>query len=73
MKKVGILGFGSFGQLMLKHLSSHFEVVVWNRSDKSDLIESMNSKQVSVEEACNAEYVIPCVPVQFLEELLKIE
>ena len=70
MKKLGLLGFGSFGQFMVKHLVQHFEVVVWNRSPRPDEAKSLGVKQVSVAEACDAEIVIPCVPVQFLEKLL---
>ena len=68
MKKIGLLGFGSFGQFMVKHLVQHFEVVVWNRSPRPDEAKNLGVKQVSIAEACDAEIVIPCVPVQFLEK-----
>lgn len=70
MKRIGLLGFGSFGQFMVKHLTAYFEVVVWNRSDRSEEMKALGVKQVSVAEACDCEIVIPCVPVQFLEKLL---
>lgn len=71
MAKVGVLGFGSFGQFIVKHLVPHFEVVVWNRSDRSEIADAYGVKQVSVQDACEADIVIPCVPVQFLRALLK--
>ena len=70
MKRIGLLGFGSFGQFMVKHLVQHYEVVVWNRSDRSDEAKALGVRQVSLKEACDNEIVIPCVPVQFLEALL---
>lgn len=71
MKRIGLLGFGSFGQFMVKHLTPHYEVVIWNRSDRKGEAEALGVAQVSMEEACNNDIVIPCVPVQYLEALLK--
>lgn len=71
MKRIGLLGFGSFGQFMVKHLVPHYEVVIWNRSIREKEAKELGVKQVTIEEACDNEIVIPCVPVQYLEVLLR--
>lgn len=71
MKTLGIIGFGSFGQFITKHLVEYFDVSVFNRSDKSARAKELNVPYVSLEEVCNKEIVIICVPVQFMKEMLQ--
>ena len=71
MQSLGIIGFGSFGQFITKHLKDHFEISVFNRSDKSAIAKKYEVPYVSLEEVCDNDIVIVCVPVQFLEEMLK--
>lgn len=71
MKTLGIIGFGSFGQFITKHLTTHFDVSVFNRSDKSERAKELKVPYVSIEEVCDNDIVIVCVPVQFMEEMLK--
>jgi len=70
MQTLGIIGFGSFGQFISKYLKPHFKVSVFNRSDKSSIASSMGLPYLSLEEVCNSDVVIVCVPVQFMEEML---
>lgn len=70
--RISIFGFGDFGQLITKHLVKHAEVNVYNRNNaKTELIESLGAKPVSLEEAAGAEVVILAVTLESLEQTLK--
>jgi len=60
MKTLGIIGFGSFGQFMAKHLEPYFDVTAF---DKHKSIGDLD-------EVCACEVVVLAVPVQFMEEVL---
>lgn len=79
---VGIIGFGSFGQFMAKHLARAFHnVLVTDVVDRSDeakhLIRDFDDMSVSgvgwgaLEQAANREIVVLAVPFQQFEGLLK--
>ena len=70
MKSLGIIGFGSFGQFITPHLQSHFNISVYNRSDKSEKAKKLGVKYESLEYVASMDHVIVCVPVQFMEEML---
>jgi prephenate dehydrogenase len=70
MENLGIIGFGSFGQFMTKHLKPYFNICVYNRSDKRDAAKEYDVPYISLEEVASKENVIVCVPVQFMEEML---
>lgn len=66
MKKlVGIIGFGSFGQFMAKHLEDYFEIRFYDPVDFESKYE-----RVSLELVCKVDYLILSVPVQKLESTL---
>ncbi len=69
-RKLGLIGFGSFGQFITPHLQPYFDVYATNRSDKSDEAKALGVPYVSMEECAAKEIVVLCVPVQFLEEVL---
>ncbi|MFK7900579.1 MAG: prephenate dehydrogenase/arogenate dehydrogenase family protein [Cyclobacteriaceae bacterium] len=71
MKSLGIIGFGSFGQFIAKHLHPFFTITVFNRSDKSEDAKRLNVAYGSLEEVASKDIVIYCVPVQFLEDTLR--
>ncbi len=70
MRKLGIIGFGSFGQFMALHLKEYFEVFVTNRSDKQLEAKEIGVKFTSIENVAEKEIIILSVPVQYLEETL---
>lgn len=70
MKTLGIIGFGSFGQFIAKYLKPYFEVSVYNRSNKSAIAHEMSLPYLSLEEVAQKDFVVVCVPVQFMEEML---
>ena len=63
IKKIGLIGFGRFGKLIVKHLSGDFDFYVCNRSDKSREIREMDAKPASLKEACQNDLVILAVPI----------
>ena len=70
MYEVGLLGFGSFGKFITKHLTPHFKVEVFNRSKKEDEIIEYGAIPADLERVASRKFVILSVPVQFLEDTL---
>jgi prephenate dehydrogenase len=58
---LGIVGFGDFGKLLHRHLSSYFDVVV----SSSKKLEGV--KQANLDEVLASKYVIPSFPAQFFD------
>jgi prephenate dehydrogenase len=69
--RIGIIGFGAFGQLAAKHLAGSAEVVVTSRTDKSAAAKAIGCRQVSVKDACNSDAVLICVPISSMKEILE--
>ena len=67
---IGIIGFGRFGKLIARYLAEDFEVLVYNRTDKSTQIEKCNARIASLKEVCRQKVVILCVPISTLQEVL---
>ena len=70
-KRLGIVGFGSFGQFAAEHLSAHFDVVVADLLDHVDRARELGVQWGSVEDATTCPYVILAVPVQNLTEAIE--
>jgi prephenate dehydrogenase len=66
MKKVLIIGYGSFGKLMAEKISGFVDVYVHNRSKIVDPPEYV--KVIKKEEVKKMDYIIFAVPVQFLKD-----
>ena len=71
VKKIGLIGFGRFGKLIVKHLSNDFEFYVYNKSDKNREIKENNAIPSSLKEACQNDIVILAVPISEMENTLK--
>ena len=71
MSRIGIIGFGSFGQFMAKNLTFKFEIEVFDEVDKTPEATEIGVKQVDMETICDNEILIFCIPVQYLEAFLK--
>lgn len=65
---IGIIGNGRFGNLVFNALSLHTKclIKVFEPEHKID-----NQKFFSLEEVCNSDIVIPCVPISSFEEVIK--
>ena len=68
---IGIIGFGRFGKLAARYLAESFDVCVHTRADKDDEIKSIGARAVSLEQVCNQEIIIPCVPISVFKNFLK--
>ncbi len=68
---IGIIGFSRFGQLLAKILKPYAEVLVFNRSDKSKLVEGLGYQWVSLEEVCQCDWVFVAVAISAIEEMIK--
>ena len=70
-KKIGIIGFGRFGKLIARILKSKFADVhilafAWKRKK---LGISQGVEFTTLNEVCNSDVVIPCVPISSFEEV----
>ncbi len=55
---VGIIGFGPFGQFVLKHLSPHFEVKVTSRTKREALAKKLGGEFVSLSSLLDVSQVV---------------
>lgn len=69
---IGLVGYGRFGRLTVRHLSPDFEVVVHTRNvDKENDINEAGGRLVSLNEACARKIVVLCVPISAMQDTLK--
>lgn len=62
---IGIIGFGSFGKFLAEKLSSHARVKVYDRRERD------MTWWASFEEVAQCNFVIPSVPLEAYEEVLR--
>ncbi len=69
---IGLIGYGRFGRLCVRHLSADFEVVVYTRDEsKAEEIADAGGRLVSLKKACRRKIVILCVPISAMQATLK--
>jgi len=71
MSNIGIIGFGRFGKLSARYLSTDFSVAVSTRSDKEEAIKACGARPVSFETACRQPIVILCMPISAMRDTLR--
>lgn len=71
MKTVGIIGFGTFGRFMAEQLAPHATVLVDEARVSAERAAGVSVKRVAFAAVCDADVVIPSVPVQHLEATLQ--
>jgi len=71
VKRIGLIGFGRFGKLIVSHLSSDFEFYVYDKLDKKKEIRKSNANPASLKEACSREMVVLAVPISEVKNTLK--
>ncbi len=70
--KIGIIGFGPFGQFILKHLSPYFDVLVTSRKERREIAKELGGRFVSLSELLNvADIVILSVAIPVIPEMLE--
>jgi len=67
---IGIIGFGRFGKLTARYLAEDFEVLVFNRTAKSEEISVSGGRAASLSSVCQQKIVILCVPISALKDVL---
>ena len=67
---IGIIGFGRFGELAARYLARDFEVLVFNRTDKSAEIKEGGARAAPLKSVCQQKIVILCVPICTLKDVL---
>lgn len=68
--KIGIIGFGRFGQFMAKHLSQRGRVEVWDRNDRTKEAKEVGVKFVSFDEVVKNPIVIISTSMESIDEML---
>ena len=71
IKKIGLVGFGRFGKLIIRHLSSDFEFYIYDKKNKKKEIRKNNATPATFNEACRQDIVILAVPISDMENTLK--
>lgn len=71
MKSLGIIGFGSFGQFMIPYLKPYFDVYVTDEVNLATDANNLGVQWAKVDEVLSQDIVVFCIPVQYLESLLK--
>lgn len=69
--KIGIIGFGRFGQLMVEYLSADCPVLVSSRSATHVQVGESGAELVSLEQVCQCDVVIPSVPISTFESMIQ--
>ena len=67
---IGIIGFGRFGKLTARYLAEDFDVLVFNRTNKSAEIKKTGARNTSLKAVCQQKIVILCVPISTFKEVL---
>ena len=70
--KVGIIGFGRLGKLISKYLEEDFTVEVYDiNQDVKEEVEALGCRFKSLDEVCKNPIVIPFVPMNKFESVIK--
>jgi prephenate dehydrogenase len=68
--KIGIIGFGRFGQIFAKYLKTQGEVLVTNRSDKKAEAKAFGVRWVEGDEIFKVDLLILCIPISETKEII---
>jgi prephenate dehydrogenase len=69
--EISFVGFGNFGQFIVKHLTSFAQVYAHDMRDYSKQARQLGVTWLpNIEEALDKQVIVLCVPVQHMEELL---
>lgn len=68
---VGLLGFGSFGRLLVREVQAFASLVVHDPFVEDAEIESAGARAGTFQQVCGQSIVVFCIPVQMLENMFK--
>ena len=63
---IGIIGYGRFGQLWAEHLSTHADVLVFDKTTV-EIPAGSSVKEATLEEVCDVDMLFPIVPIRAIE------
>lgn len=69
--KIGIIGFGRFGQLTAKMLKASHEVKVFDKLDKSKQAKDIGVKLTTLDNVCKQKFIILAVPISQINRVLE--
>jgi prephenate dehydrogenase len=67
--KVGVLGFGRLGKLLVKNLSQDASVFVYDNNFEHEEVKSLGATPTSIEEVCKCKILILCVPISAIRNV----
>ncbi len=70
IQSIGIIGFGRFSRLMVRYLSDDFEVTVFDRRNRTEIVADLGGRAGSLDEACGCDLVVPAVPISAMQSVL---
>lgn len=70
VKKIGLIGFGRFGKLIVRHFSNDFEFYVYDKSANKNEIKNNNVVPSSLKGLCQLDIIILAVPISELKSVL---
>ncbi|MBT4539944.1 prephenate dehydrogenase/arogenate dehydrogenase family protein [Candidatus Woesearchaeota archaeon] len=69
--RIGIIGFGRFGKLLVKNLAVDFDIFVFDINHDKESVIASGGKLLSLEEVCKSDIIIPAVPISEFENIIK--
>ncbi|MXW00071.1 MAG: prephenate dehydrogenase [Holophagales bacterium] len=69
-RTIGIVGLGSFGRFLVRHLGARFDLQVWDRRDLSTEAAALGARWTGLDACAGCDIVIPAIPVQELDRLI---
>lgn len=70
--EIGIMGFGTFGKYMARHLATKADVFVTDQTDKTKEAQEIQVQFSTLDEVASKKYVIIAVPMEVFEESLNL-
>ncbi len=68
---LGIIGIGAFGEFMLKYMTPHFDVCIYDAyKNLDDIATTYHLKKSGLEDVLKSHIIVLCVPVQELEKTM---
>lgn len=67
--KVGIIGFGRLGKLLVKNFTQDASVSVYDLNLDTSVVNTLNAKSSTLEEVCKSKILILCVPISQISKV----
>ena len=71
ISNIGIIGFGRFGSFLAKILKNSHQIKVYDKLDKSKTAKKIGVSFKNLEEVCQQQLIILCVPISEIDKVLR--